>query len=467
MRKYEENSLFSVRILGMNNTGIGFGRLDDGMVLFVNGTVTGDVVTAKVIKVRKNLLIGRLEEITQRSPFRAADSFCAAPNACGGCAFRHLDYAYELSLKRELVRGEFVKNGMPDVEVSETVPTGDCRGYRNKGQYPVGTLKGHTVAGFYAVRSHNIIPFDGCAIQPDVFSQIVRFICAYADNAKIPAYQEQTGKGILRHIYLRIGKQTGEIMVCLVVNGELPGKHALATAITARFPAVASVLLNYNRKNTNVILGEQYELLAGHDYIEDMLCGKRFRISAGSFYQVNHDTAEKLYRLAAERAQLCGNETLLDLYCGAGTIGLSMSDRVKRLIGIEIVPEAVACAEQNARLNGVENAHFFCGDATHTEKLLDNAERSLGPLSPDVVILDPPQKGSTPELIRFLAARNIPKIVYISCGPDTLARDCKLFRDLGYAIGTVTPVDMFPKTGHVEAVCLLSKLQSEEQSGPK
>ena len=158
----------------------------------------GDVVTAKVIKVRKNLLIGRLEEITQRSPFRAADSFCAAPNACGGCAFRHLDYAYELSLKRELVRGEFVKNGMPDVEVCETVPTDDCRGYRNKGQYPVDTLKGHTVAGFYAVRSHNIIPFDGCAIQPDVFSQIVRFICAYADNAKISAYQEQTGKGILR-----------------------------------------------------------------------------------------------------------------------------------------------------------------------------------------------------------------------------------------------------------------------------
>ena len=317
-------------------------------------------------------------------------------------------------------------------------------------------MGGKVIAGFYATKSHTILQASGCLLQPPVFSDIVRTVCDFCTEQNISVYDEQSGKGLLRHIYLRHGQVSGEIMVCLVVNGEtFPKADALVTKMTADFPAIASILLNHNTKNTNVVLGECYTTLYGHAYIEDVLCGQRFRIAPDAFYQVNHDGAELLYGLAAERAELTGNETLLDLYCGIGTIGMSMAGRAGKLIGVEIVPAAVECAKLNAALNGLENTDFRCADAGDPDTLLS----CLGDTTPDVVILDPPRKGSTNELIDALSDRGISRVVYISCDADTLARDCVRFREDGYEIGVVTPVDMFPRTGHVEnVVCLTRKV---------
>ena len=243
-----------------------------------------------------------------------------------------------------------------------------------------------------------------------------------------------------------------------MLNGkELPHALEFVGKLIEKFPQVTSVVLNENTKQTNVVLGEKYHALYGNPYIEDVLCGKRLRVMPASFYQVNHDATELLYGIAAEQTGLDGKGLLLDLYCGAGSIGLSMAERASELIGIEIVPDAIKCANVNKALNGVKNAHFYCGDAADTEKLLAEAEAARGTLHPDVVILDPPRKGCDASLLHFLAGREVPRIVYVSCGPDSLARDCAILRDLGYEIGTVTPVDLFPRTGHVESVVCLTR----------
>jgi len=303
-----------------------------------------------------------------------------------------------------------------------------------------------------------MVPAGDCRLQPPIFARLTAFLCLFADRHGIRAYEEETGNGLLRHLYLRYGAATGEIMVCPVINGErLPGEETLTEELCAAFPQVTSVLLNKNTQNTNVVLGDSYRLLGGRAWIEDELCGLRFRISAGSFYQVNHDACELLYHIAQKKAALTGKEALLDLYCGIGTVGLSMAADAGEVIGIEIVEEAVRCAAENAELNGMKNASFFCGDASDAEKLLARAEAAHGSITDATVVLDPPRKGSTEELIGFLAGRNFNRVVYISCNPDTLARDCALFRNLGYRIGAVTPVDLFPRTGHVETVVLITK----------
>jgi 23S rRNA (uracil1939-C5)-methyltransferase len=366
-------------------------------------------------------------------------------------------YSHELELKREYVKNAFRKCGLPDVTVGEVLTAGDIKGYRNKAQYPVKNENGKIRVGFYAAKTHNIVACHSCALQPEIFSKIVGFVCDFADKNGMTAYDELTGKGLLRHIYLRRGDKTGEIMVCLVVNGKnIPNENAFANEIVERFPNVKSVLLNFNTKNTNVVLGDNYRTIGGRDYIEDILCGVRFRISAGSFYQVNRDGAELLYGIAADFAEPEG-KSVIDLYCGTGTIGLSMANRAKRVVGIEIVDEAVECANMNAKINGIENAEFYCGDASDTEGLLESVERKSGKrIDADVVIMDPPRKGSTPELIGYLARRGVTRVVYVSCDPDTLARDCAEFLKYGYQMSEVIPVNMFPRTGHVESVvCLM------------
>ena len=458
----QKNDLISLEIHEINNLGAGVGKCGDGRVVFVQGAVTGDAVEARVIKVNKNFLVARLERILTPSPWRLpeGEEFCHAPASCGGCVYRHITYAHELELKQNYVKHAFIKAGLPDVEVESVRSTGKICGYRNKAQYPFGRNKKGVCVGFYAAKSHTLIPSDACPMQPRLFAKVAEWICRYADGAGWSVYDEESGRGLLRHLYLRYGEGTDQLMVCLVLNGErFPAAREFIDALTAAFPETVSVMLNINTKNTNVVLGEEYRLLFGTPYIEDLLCGKTFRISPGAFYQVNHDGAELLYTLAAERTGMSGQGTLLDLYCGIGSIGLSMAERAERLVGIEIVDSAVQCARENAARNGVQNAHFSCGDASDAEKLLDAAERELGHIDADVVILDPPRKGSTPELITYLCnTRRVPRIVYVSCDPDTLARDCALFRELGYEIGTVTPVDMFPRTGHVESVvCLMKK----------
>ena len=456
MKTLKKDDVVTVRINEINNLGSGVGKLVCGCVIFINGAVTGELVEAKLIKVNKSYCVGKLLQVIEPSPYRE-DSFCNAPLSCGGCVYRHVKREHELELKKSYVEHSFIKVGLSDVKVNDVLHLWERGGYRNKAQYPIGTDKNGVTAGFYAAKTHKIIPCNSCALQPKIFGEILEFFCGFATEKKISVYDEESGKGLLRHLYLRYGKNTDEIMVCIVINGDsMPFSDEFCSAISERFPSVKSIMLNINKKSTNVVLGDKYLTLFGKPYITDVLCGKKFNISPGSFYQVNHDTAELLYETAASLGEFKGDETVLDLYCGIGTIGLSVSDKVGKIIGIEIVPEAVECAKENAKINGIENAEFYCGDASSAEKLLENAAKARGELKPDAVIIDPPRKGSTPELINYLASLEVPKIIYISCDPDTLARDCVLFRELGYSIGDVTPVDMFPATGHCESVVLLT-----------
>ena len=453
-----KNQSVTLEITEINNLGCGVGRMD-GMVVFVKGAVSGDTVEAKIIKVNKSFAVGKLESIVSPSEHRIKEEFCNAPNACGGCVYRHITYPHELEMKKKYVEAAFKKVGLPEVRVDEVMSTGEMSGYRNKAQYPFGTVGGKTCVGFYASKTHKVIPCNVCALQPQVFSDICDFVCGFADENKWSVYDEEKGAGLLRHLYIRMGKNTGEIMVCVVINGDyLTKEQEFATALCEKFNGVKSVLVNINKKNTNVVLGKKYRTVKGRDYIEDVLLGKRFRISAGSFYQVNHDGAELLYSIAKQKAEEMGEiQTLLDLYCGLGTIGISIGDSARRTVGIEIVDEAIACAKENAELNGLKHAQFYCGDAGNAEKLLDNAEREGGIIANATVIVDPPRKGLEEELIRYLSRREFDRIVYVSCDPDTLARDCAIFKELGYTIGRVTPVDMFPRTGHVENVVSLRR----------
>ena len=441
-------------ITDLNNLGCGVGRSEDGRVIFVKGAVTGDEVECEIIKVAASFAVARLLRVVEPSPHRVANDPCDAPLDCGGCTYRKITYEHELDVKRRYVASAFAKVGLPDVTVLPVLSVGKTAGYRNKAQYPVGLTKNGITAGFYASKTHNIIPAEGCALQHPSFGAIVAWICRFATAHGWTAYDEKTGKGLLRHLYLRVGEKTGEVMVCLVINGKkLPDRDEFVSALTREFPAASSLLLNVNEKNTNVVLGKEFVTLHGRAWIEDELCGLRFRIAPDSFYQVNRDGAELLYSKAAEAADLRGDEVLMDLYCGTGTIGLSMADRVSRLVGVEIVPSAVACAKENAERNGVKNAEFFCADASSAETILSCA----GGVRPDVVVIDPPRKGSTEELVKCLSSLDVPKIVYVSCDPDTLARDCKWFAEEGYEIGEVQPVDMFPRTGHVESVVCLTR----------
>lgn len=450
----KKDAVISLEITDINNLGCGIGRYTDGRVVFVKGAVTGDTVEARIIKVNKSYAVAKMEKLVKASPYRLAGEFCAAPLSCGGCVYRHIIYEHELALKQEYVKNAFIKVGLKDVNVLSTYRTGRMAGYRNKAQFPVGQNKNGVFAGFYATKTHNIVPISSCRIQNEGFAPIVEAVCRFATERRISAYDEASGSGILRHIYLRTGEKTGQIMLCLVINAQkLPYSSELVEMIREKFPSVTGILLNVNTRNTNVVLGDRFITLWGNDYIEDELCGLRFRISPQSFYQVNRDCAELLYREAEKRAELKGDEVLMDLYCGTGTIGLTMAKKVKKLVGIEIVEQAVECAKENAELNKIDNAEFFCADASNAQAIL----KCAGGERPDAVIIDPPEKGSTRELVECLASLEVPKIVYVSCNPDTLARDCVWFAEAGYEIGNVLPVDMFSRTGHVESVVCLKR----------
>ncbi len=452
----KKGDVLKTEITDINNLGAGIGHAPDGRVIFIKGAVTKDIVECEIIKVNSSFLVGRLTDITSPSPYRE-EGFCDAPLACGGCVYRHVSYSHERELKRGTVKAAFMKAGLPEVNVLPVISTEKTSGYRNKAQYPVAKTKNGVRAGFFAPKTHNIIPAEDCSLQSVAFSPIVKAVCRFADEHAISVYDEQSGKGLLRHIYLRIAEKTGEIMLCLVINGDaLPCSEEFVKEMCESFPSIVGILLSINKKNTNVVLGDRYVTLFGRDYIEDELCGLRFCVSADSFYQVNRDGAEMLYSLAGELADLRGDEVLMDLYCGTGTIGLSMAKKAGKLVGIEVVSAAVKCAKENAERNGIDNAEFFCADAGDRDTIL----RAAGGVRPDVVVIDPPRRGSTKELVECLASLDVPRVVYVSCDPNTLARDCAWFKDAGYKIGEVTPVDMFPRTGHVESVvCLKRQIQ--------
>ena len=459
-KQFAKNQIITLAIDGITDLGFGVGRYE-GMVVFVADTVPGDECRVRIIKVNSSYLVGRLEELITPSAQRC-EGRCKS-SACKSCAYRGISYAAELRIKEEDVRHAFATPALSGVTVEDIIPSPKEVRYRNKAQYPVTAVNGHLVAGFYAPKSHRVTPVEDCILAPEIFGRIVNRVLAFANENGYTAYDEQTGRGLLRHVYLRRGEIGGEILLTLVINGNsVPREEALCSALRAEFPDIVGILINENSRDTNVVLGQSYRILYGRDYIYDTLGGVRLKITAPSFYQVNRECAEVLYAKARELACPTAEDTLLDLYCGAGSIGLSMAREVKELIGIEIVDSAVKCAEDNARDNGITNARFFTGDAKDTEKLLENAEKSLGrAIRPDIIVLDPPRAGCDERLLRFAASLSPKRIVYVSCNPNTLARDAEILMQLGFECGNVTPVDMFPGTGHVESVvCLKRRLDN-------
>lgn len=448
----QKNDEIILEITGYSSEGSGIGKYN-GMAVFVPSAAAGDTVKVHIVKVKKTYAYGKITEIITPSPDRTENS-CPVFSQCGGCVYRHISYKAECKLKYEKVYEAVKRIGGTDILPSPIIPSACPDNYRNKAQYPIAQ-NGRT--GFYAFHSHRIISFDSCALQPAVFSEITDICSSWIKNENISVYNEETGKGLLRHLYIRIAEKTDEIMVCLVINGErLPKAEILTDMLKAALGnCLKSLQININREKTNIILGGKCAVIYGEPHITDILCNIRVRLSPLSFYQVNRASAELLYNKAAEYAAP-ENKTVLDLYCGAGTIGLSLADRAKRVIGVEVVPQAIEDARFNARLNGIKNAEFICADAKDAA-----AELESNGLKPDTVIVDPPRKGLTPKLVETIALGFKPeRVVYVSCDPATLARDIAVFRENGYALLEYTPVDMFPRTAHVETIVLLQKKNS-------
>ncbi len=448
-----KNEIVPLEITGMTAEGCGVGRFRD-MAVFVPYTAIGDAVEVKILKAAKTYAFGKTETLVTPSPDRI-ESDCAYFTKCGGCAYRHMTYEAELRIKEQRVRDALVRiGGFFDLTVSPIIRAEQPDHYRNKAQLPIGMGKdGAMTMGFYANRSHRIVDCRSCPLQPRSFMQAMEAFRDWALTGGNDVYDERTGKGRMRHLYLREAGATGEVMACVVVNGNgLHHEDMLVKALRERVEGLKSVVINTNRAHTNVILGKKCRTVWGSDTIQDTLCGLTFHISPRSFYQVNRVQAERLYALAKAYAGLTGNELLLDLYCGTGTIGLSMADKAAKLIGVEVVEAAVENARKNARVNGIENAEFICGDAAKAAQLLEQQG-----LRPNVVVLDPPRKGCGQTLVAAVCAMAPDRVVYVSCDPATLARDLKWFTQGGYVPKEVTPVDMFPRTAHVETVALLEK----------
>lgn len=455
--KLKKNDIFVSEIIDITNLGFGVAK-PDGAVVFVSGTVPGDVAKIKVIKVGSSYSVGRVEELITPSPLRV-EGRCEN-DLCRSCAYKSLSYDYEKGLKEESVRQIFKKSGLTDVKILPLVGSPTECGYRNKAQYPVSRDKnGGYVIGFYAPKSHRVTEAADCPLAPAVFSEIIEELRAFFTKHSISVYDEKSGEGLLRHIYLRRGEISGEVLLTLVINGtSLPHADELTRILSEKFPEIVGILLNVNKENTNIILGKEFITLSGRDYIFDTLGGVTLKITAPSFYQVNHGAAELLYAKAKELASPTKSALVLDLYCGAGSIGLSMADEAGEVIGIEIVESAVECAKFNAEINHIFNASFYAGDASDTKKILEPAEKARGEkINPDIVILDPPRGGTTEELIEHIATLNPQRIIYISCNPSTLARDMVAFKKYGYESDEVTPFDLFPLTGHVESVACLTR----------
>ena len=464
----QKNDLIKVHIEDMTNDGEGIGH-SDGFTLFVKDAVIGDTVLARVTRPKKTYAYARVEQVLVSSPDRVAPA-CPKARSCGGCRMQELAYEKQLAFKEDLVRRNLTRlGGFSDIPMEPIIGMEEPFRYRNKAQYPVGTSKkepGRLTTGFYAGRTHDIIDIRDCMLAPARNADILRAILAFAEEHHIPAYDEAAGTGLLRHVLIREGFASGEVLICLVINGrKLPKAGQLVEKLLALSPfpdgaEIKSICLNVNEKRTNVILGNEVLPLFGPPFIFDTLGGFSFRISPLSFYQVNPVQTVKLYGTAVEFAGLTGNETVFDLYCGIGTISHFLAPHAKDVYGVEIVPEAILDAKENAARNGLTNTHFFTAAAE------DVAERGYfdehTPLvRPDVIVVDPPRKGCEASLLHTIRALAPDRVVYVSCDSATLARDLKILCAEGegarYELARVRPCDMFPHTGHVETVVLLTR----------
>ena len=453
----QKNQILTLCIERLSSDGSGVAHSPDGETVFVPGAAPGDEADVRIVKDCKRYAFGILDHLRTPSPDRIPVD-CAVAGPCGGCSLRHLDYTAELRAKQENVTDAFRRIGGLDVPVLDICPSPEVDRYRNKVQFPVGLDKnGNPCIGFYAGRTHRIVPCPDCKLQPGVLNDIGNALCRFFAENGIQPYNEETGRGLVRHIFLRRGAHSGQIMVCLVcTRPNLPHADALCTRLREQFADIATILLNVNSKNTNVILGTETHTLYGPGYIEDTLCGVPVQLGPLSFYQVNTLAAERLYGIAAQYAQLTPDDLLLDLYCGMGTIGLSMVDHCRELVGVEIVPEAIESAKSNAARMGdavAAKSCFFCADAGQAATRL-----AAEGLHPDVVMLDPPRKGCDEATLSAVVRMAPRRVVYVSCNPATAARDAAWLEQNGYHAEKVQPVDLFPRTKHCEAVLLLTKL---------
>ena len=450
-----KNDEIELTIESMGSEGEGIGHTGDGMTVFVSGAIPGDRIMSHIIKVKKTYAYGIVADILSPSEHRVKP-LCPVAGKCGGCTLQHMAYEEQLRQKEGKVRDCITRiGGIKNPPMEPIVGATRQFNYRNKAQFPVGTDKnGKPVSGFYRRHSHDVVNQPDCIIQASVNRAIVETVLKFMEDRKIPAYNEETGKGLIRHIFTRVGFATGEVMVCLVINGDdVKGVSELADllkdVVEQEGFSFVSLCLNINKKNTNVILGDKVKCIWGRPYIEDKIGDVTYRISPLSFYQVNPEQTVKLYNLALEYAGLTGKEVVWDLYCGIGTISLFLARHAKEVYGVEIVPEAIEDAKENAKLNGINNAHFQAGAAEDVALSLPR---------PDMIVVDPPRKGCDEKLLETILKNAPERVVYVSCDPATLARDLKVLIAGGYELIRVRPVDQFIHDGHVETVVSLSRV---------
>lgn len=445
MAEFKKNDLFEATIEAWSSDGAGVCRID-GRAVFVAGAIPGEKHTVRIVKAGKSAVFGKSEELLTPSPHRV-ESDCPHFPKCGGCTMRHISYEEELRFKLSRVNEAYVRIGKIDLRAKEIFGAEQTERYRNKAVYAVG----NGFYGFFRPRSHDIIPVSRCLIQTEAADLAAKTVCAFMAENGVPAYDEKSGSGLIRHVFTRTGFSSNQLQVTVVSAGGLGAKTKLLTeSLRSALPEVTSIVLNINKSRGNTVLAGDFYTLYGSDTITDTLCGLDFELSPLSFYQVNPTQAEKLYGIALNYAAPEGTDLVLDLYCGAGTISLCLAKGARRVIGAEIVPQAIENARGNAARNGISNAEFICADAALAVKTLSKEGKT-----PDAVVIDPPRKGLSPEVIASICEMRPQRVVYVSCDPATQARDLRIFEDSGYRAAEAVAVDMFPRTSHVETVVLL------------
>ena len=446
----EKNQIYEAVVTDYTAEGQGVARIE-GCAVFLPNAIAGETYRVRIEKVGKTWAAGKIVEILEKSPHRV-NRECPVAKLCGGCDFWHMDYEEETRLKADRVRQSLNRIGGENLEEVPILAAPTCYGYRNKAQYPVSSQKSRVFAGFFKAGTHQVVENEKCLILPPETDRVKKIVVDYVNHYRISAYDETTGKGLLRHIYVRRGAMSEQVLVCLVVNGrKLPHIEDLIKKLQA-VPGFTSLVLSVNTKAGNTVLGEEFITLYGPGYIEDTLCGLKFRLSARSFYQVNHHQAQRLYDAAIAQAEITQEDLVLDLYCGVGTITLAMARAAGKVIGVEVVEQAVLDAKENAKRNGIENAEFFCGDAGKAALELENQG-----IRPDVIVVDPPRKGLNADTIEALHRMSPRRIVYVSCDPATLARDVALLKERGYCLKNAQAADLFPRCSHVESIVCLTK----------
>ena len=445
-----KNQIYEAVITDYTAEGQGVAHIE-GCAVFIPNAIAGERVLVRIEKAQKTWAAGKMTEILEKSPHRV-NRECPVAKLCGGYDFWHMDYEEESRLKAERVKSCLNRIGGENFAEMPILAAPECRGYRNKAQYPVAQKKGRSFAGFFRAGTHDVVENKRCLILPETTDAVKDAVMDYVNQFRISVYDETAHKGLLRHIYVRRGVVSAQVLVCLVCNGEkLPKAEELLKRLK-KIPGFTTLVLSVNTKKGNAVLGDKFITLHGPGYIEDTLCGLTFRLSPRSFYQVNHHQAQRLYQAAIAQVEITKEDLVLDLYCGVGTITLAMASAAGRVIGVEVIPQAVEDARDNARRNGIENAEFFCGDAGQAALQLEKDG-----VKPDVVVVDPPRKGLNADTIEALHRMSPRRIVYVSCDPATLARDVALLKERGYRVKNAMACDLFPRCAHIESVCTLIK----------